>query len=64
MPRPAPVHAIGTDSGYKLHVKRRELPCIPCLHAHSVYQLEYNKRGKCARGLGWPLLPAEAVSRG
>jgi hypothetical protein len=62
MPRPAPAHAIGTDRGYKNHVKRGELPCIPCLHAHAVYQGDYNKRGLCARGLGWPLLPGDSIS--
>jgi hypothetical protein len=66
VPRPAPAHAIGTDSGYKNHVRRRELACGPCLHAHAVYQKEHKKRGRCAPGLGWPLLPgpAEATSRG
>jgi transcriptional regulator with XRE-family HTH domain len=81
-PRPGSLHAIltalgmtaqdaappahGTDNGYKRHVKRMEVACTPCLRAHAAYQGEYNQRGKCAKGLGWPLLPgpAEVTSRG
>lgn len=64
MPRAMTEPAHGTDSGYKLHLKRRQLACAPCLHAHAVYHAERNKRGKCARGLGWPLeTPPLEVSR-
>lgn len=60
--KPGPV-SHGTRSGFITHKQRGEKPCGPCGHADNVYKQEYRARGKCAPGLGWPLLPG-AVSRG
>jgi hypothetical protein len=49
---------IGTRSGNVWHQNRNELSCVPCSRAAAVYQQEVRQRGKCAPGLGWPLLPA------
>jgi hypothetical protein len=60
----APDHAHGTRSGFILHYQRGTDPCIPCRHADNVWKQEYRQRGKCAPGLGWPLLPGTAVASG
>jgi hypothetical protein len=35
--------------------------CRPCKKAAADYQREWRKRGKCAPGLGWPLLDREVT---
>lgn len=53
--KPQPVRH-GTDSGYQAHVKRGQLACGACLAAHSYKEFRHRQRGRCAAGLGWPLL--------
>lgn len=48
----------GTYKGFQLHALRDERPCTPCYVANAAYHQRYRQRGKCASGLGWPLLPA------
>lgn len=31
----------GTNTGYVLHYKAKEIPCAACQHAHKVYQKRY-----------------------
>ncbi len=50
----------GTENGYQAHNRARTVPCTGCLTAHSTYAKDRNRAGKCAPGLGWPLLPAKA----
>ena len=38
--------------------------CVPCTVAKNVAHVEWTQRGKCATGLGWPLLPGWAQGRG
>lgn len=55
---------IGTYNGAAWHRYRRQLPCRACSHAGNVYQFEYDRRGRCEPGLGWPLLPARKDATG
>jgi hypothetical protein len=52
--------AHGTRNGFQAHKNRGERPvrCTPCNEANNAWFQEYRQRGKCAPGLGWPLLPA------
>lgn len=55
----------GTYSGSVLHQVLRIPRCTPCKRAAAAYMADYRKRGRCAAGLGWPLLPGPgAASRG
>ena len=53
----------GTHGGHNLHRRRGEQPCGACRAAERAYQNKFDRRGKCAPGLGWPLLSARE-SRG
>jgi hypothetical protein len=46
---------VGTYSGMRWHLNRKQPVCGPCAHAASAWQADYRVRGKCAKGLGWPL---------
>lgn len=49
----------GTVGGYQMHVRYKTVPCLPCLAAKAARsRMKESRRnfGKCARGLGWPLL--------
>jgi hypothetical protein len=46
-----------SQAGYRRHLERGTVPCGMCLNEISVYQWERKYRGKCAAGLGWPVLP-------
>ena len=45
--------------GWSQHDYRHEKPCVPCAAfrraARQVPQRNSRGKGKCARGLGWPL---------
>jgi hypothetical protein len=45
----------GSDKGYHQHVRDKTLPCPGCLNAHAATATRNRDRGRCARGLGWPL---------
>lgn len=49
----------GTMRGWAQHGYRHEKPCVPCAAvrraARQVPQRNSRGKGKCARGLGWPL---------
>ncbi len=62
MPRPRR-SGCGSEAGYHAHLRGRTVPCTGCLKAHTVYTQDRTRAGRCAAGLGWPLLPAKA-SRG
>lgn len=55
-PKPRPIRH-GTHGGYNTHRNRDEKPCGACRAAERAYQNKFDQRGKCAAGLGWPLLP-------
>ena len=55
MTRPAAPREHGTNRGYHQHNRRGEVPCGPCLAAHSARELQARRGGRCAAGLGWPL---------
>lgn len=48
----------GTHSGFNTHRNRSEKPCGACHAGERAYQNKFDRRGKCAPGLGWPLLSA------
>ena len=48
-------HEVGTLRGWRWHVKNRVLACGLCLRAHALDQGARRNRGRCAKGLGWPL---------
>ena len=45
----------GTARGYDQHQTRGEVPCGACLNGNAVDVQKRRNRGRCARGLGWPL---------
>ena len=55
MPRPFP--GWGTAAGYHRHRKEKTIPCGACLAAWSKRKQARAQRGKCAPGLGWPIVP-------
>ncbi len=55
MPKPRNPREHGTERGYQQHLKAREVPGKGCLTAHARAQEKREQRGKCAKGLGWPL---------
>lgn len=61
--RPALPREHGTLRGYQQHRYNGEDPCDACnavrRAARQAEQYRRRNRGKCAPGLGWPLLPAE-----
>jgi hypothetical protein len=65
MPRPATGQQThGTEGGYQMHMQFKTPPCFPCRHALNVARAEQRQRGRCAKGLGWPLeAPPLEVSR-
>ena len=60
MPRRPLPREPGTERGYTQHASTRTVPCAGCLNAHARKEAERRDKGRCARGLGWPLV----VSRG
>lgn len=54
----------GTRTGFITHKSRGEEPCGPCRRADAAYKRDVRARGKCAPGLGWPLLPAREAGYG
>jgi len=58
----------GTNGGYQVHMLRGSEPCEACRAARRDYgrrrKQEQRARGKCARGLGWPVLSAREAGRG
>lgn len=54
----------GTTAGRMQHVYDKTPPCGPCKKAAADYKREWNKRGRCAPGLGWPLLPGKEARDG
>jgi hypothetical protein len=66
--RPSLPREHGTMRGFNQHRRNGEKPCDACNAVRrAAKQLEqYRQRndGKCAPGLGWPLLPGEAAARG
>ena len=65
MPRPARPQEHGTVRGYQQHRYAKTIACLPCCAAWTAQGKRRRDKGKCARGLGWPLeAPPLAVSRG
>ena len=54
---PAGQRVHGTAGGYVMHGQYGTPPCAACVSANSARRRKYYARGKCERGLGWPLLP-------
>lgn len=52
----------GTYAGYQQHKIKGVPACQPCRKAAADYMRTYRKRGRCAPGLGWPLLSAEEAA--
>jgi hypothetical protein len=49
----------GTVRGYHQHGYTKTTPCRACCAAWSAYGKRQRDRGRCAKGLGWPLeIPA------
>lgn len=48
-------HEPGTMRGWRWHAKTSTVPCRACCHVYAVSVQRRRQRGKCARGLGWPL---------
>lgn len=63
-PKPTGQKVHGTEGGYQMHVQRRTPPCFPCRHALNVARQDARQRGRCAPGLGWPLLPGKEAGDG
>lgn len=61
MARPRPPQEHGTVRGYQQHQSAQTIACRPCLAAWSAAQKQSRDKGRCARGLGWPLLPGKAA---
>lgn len=57
-PKPSPDHKHGSHGGFVMHQQRKTPACFPCRHANNVWREAYRAKGKCAPGLGWPLLPS------
>ena len=55
MAKPALPREHGSRRGYNEHRRRGEYPCTPCAVALATYTQAYRQRGRCAKGLGWPL---------
>ena len=53
----------GSEKGYKQHLRHGEIPCGGCYSGHSAHETNRRRKGRCARGLGWPLLPAAGQGR-
>lgn len=49
----------GDRAGYQQHIKNGTPPCTPCLIGSAADARKRQQQGKCARGLGWPLLPGK-----
>jgi hypothetical protein len=49
----------GSDNGYKWHLRNGQLPDKACLEAHRTACKVQRDKGRCAAGLGWPLLPGK-----
>lgn len=45
----------GSYGGWSRHAKEKSRACGGCLAAIARYQEDRRNRGKCAKGLGWPL---------
>jgi hypothetical protein len=54
----------GTRGGWEQHRRAGTEPCMACKVANRASSDRRNKRGRCAPGLGWPLLPAATWTRG
>jgi len=54
-PPPGPI-THGTRNGAEAHRRRKEPMCDWCARAERDYFNRRNAAGKCAAGLGWPLL--------
>lgn len=67
MGRPPLPREHGTVRGWNQHRYNREKPCDACTAvrraARQPGQYRQRNSGKCAPGLGWPLLPAGEASR-
>lgn len=65
MARPALPREHGTMRGFHQHRYRGEQPCNACTIArrgpHQQEQYRQRNEGRCASGLGWPLLPGKEV---
>ena len=46
----------GTERGYQQHGTDRTVPGNGCLTAHRYFVTARKQRGRCAAGLGWPLV--------
>jgi hypothetical protein len=57
-PKPSGQSAHGSHGGFVMHQKYKTPPCEPCRQANIRWAGDYRRRGRCAPGLGWPLLPA------
>lgn len=57
MAKPRMPREHGTNRGYGMHNRDKTLPCEACFRAHAIWASEQRRALKCARGLGWPLLP-------
>jgi hypothetical protein len=67
MGRPPNPREHGTMRGFHQHRYNREAPCDACnavrRAAKQLEQRRLRNKGRCAPGLGWPMLPAgELVS--
>jgi len=65
MGRPPMPREHGTERGFRQHRYHREHPCDACNAARraakQLQQYQQRNRGRCAPGLGWPLVPKEAA---
>ena len=63
-PKPGQDHQHGTHTGFTMHQQRGTKPCDWCRHGNNLYRQRQRDKGKCAPGLGWPVLPAREAGRG
>lgn len=54
----------GTYAGVAAHGKNGEHQCDACKPVDRAYVRAARLRGRCARGLGWPLGPNDPAPRG
>lgn len=45
----------GTVRAYQQHIRDRSVACRACLAAWRASHKQWRDKGKCAKGLGWPL---------
>jgi hypothetical protein len=62
-PQPKPDHQHGTHGGFVMHQQRGTDPCPWCRRGDNLWKQKHRAKGKCAPGLGWPLLPATEAGR-